>query len=659
MWVCPECGEIGATAGTCPRDRAVLVDSGDDELIGHTIGSYRIARRLGAGGMGEVYLGVHPDIGSRVAIKVLARDCLAQRDLVDRFFYEAQVVNKIRHENIVNVLDLSRLPDGRPFIIMEYLAGAPLSAVIDQRAPLPLGSLARIMGEILDALGAAHLAGIVHRDLKPDNIFITPNGRAKVLDFGIAKLLPEFGELAGATRTGAILGTPHYMAPEQAASQTIDARTDIYAAGVILFEGATATRPFVADSLFELLRMHVDDPPPAPRSLRAEMPAAYAEVMLCALAKAPEQRFASAQAMAAALRDATASLAAPEWDSLSITGDQGHFTIAPSGAASPVLTATPSPFAPTIAGNQNPATASAAPGSTADPGADATIPEVRRRGLPWATIAIAAIAATLGAALIAVLMQSDASSPPSAATSPGDASSPPTAPPAPAGVTGDASAVAPTPAAVPPATPTHHRPRPTRASRATPPPAAKSPPVDAAPTPTATAPLPAKPATAAPFTVAVDFDPRRFDARAYLPRAQLLARRLFSDAVLVEFDVSGVMANGLANLAMTRDIDANFWFRSPSRSKRPADIPRGVEIDITCMVYVEVNSSIVKIYPATREICNQPRRPRPRCSIGQVWKRAIELHAPADHAAKITYLDDGWFFTIGDDTFTESIPDDC
>src|SRR6185503_20147330 len=160
---------------------------------------------------------------------------------VDRFFAEAKAVNLIRHENIVNVLDLATLPDGRPYIIMEYLDGAPLASIIEyavqQRAPLPLGGLARLAAEVLDALAAAHAKGVVHRDLKPDNIFVTPAGHAKVLDFGIAKLQPELG--GSATHTGSLLGTPHYMSPEQAASRPVDQRTDLYAMGVILFECAT------------------------------------------------------------------------------------------------------------------------------------------------------------------------------------------------------------------------------------------------------------------------------------------------------------------------------------------------------------------------------------------------------------------------------------
>src|SRR3954469_721171 len=175
MFVCTECGSSQPVAGHCANDGTPLQPIGEDILLGTTIGVYRVARLLGIGGMGRVYKGVHPTIGSRVAIKVLSRECSDRRDLVDRFFAEAKAVNLIRHESIVNVLDLATLPDGRPYIIMEYLDGAPLASLIDygveHQAALPLGGIARLAAEVLDALAAAHGKGIVHRDLKPDNIF--------------------------------------------------------------------------------------------------------------------------------------------------------------------------------------------------------------------------------------------------------------------------------------------------------------------------------------------------------------------------------------------------------------------------------------------------------------------------------------------------------
>src|SRR5580698_379373 len=259
MFVCSECGASQGQAGFCPNDGTPLAPIGDDALLGAQIGPYRVARLLGIGGMGRVYKAVHPQIGSRVAIKVLSRECADRRDLVERFFSEARAVNVANHENIVNVTDLAMLPDGRPYIVMEYLDGAPLSSLIEQArqrgTPLPLGGVARLAAEVLEALAAAHAKGIVHRDLKPDNIYVLQSGRVKVLDFGVAKLRPELG--GSATHTGSLLGTPYYMSPEQASGRSVDARADIYAMGVILFECATLNKPFAAPALFDLLRMHI------------------------------------------------------------------------------------------------------------------------------------------------------------------------------------------------------------------------------------------------------------------------------------------------------------------------------------------------------------------------------------------------------------------
>ncbi len=314
MFVCPECGQLLAQAGACPADGTALIARGEDPIVGTSVGAYRVSRLLGVGGMGRVYKGVHPSIGSRVAIKVLSHECASRPDLVERFFSEARAVNLIRHESIVNVLDLNQLPDGRPFIIMEYLDGAPLNDIVEKVGPMPMGGVARLMGEVLDALGAAHAKGIVHRDLKPDNIYVTPAGHPKVLDFGIAKLRPELG--GSSTQTGSLLGTPHYMSPEQATGRGVDHRTDIYAIGVILFECMTGRRPFAADSLFDLLRQHVDEPPPSPRALRPDMPPALEQVILATLAKDPNQRFGSAGALTQALMAATSTLPPDQWTSV-------------------------------------------------------------------------------------------------------------------------------------------------------------------------------------------------------------------------------------------------------------------------------------------------------------------------------------------------------
>jgi serine/threonine-protein kinase len=350
MFVCPECGQSSELAGHCTSDGTRLADGSADPLLGQTIGSYRIARLIGAGGMGAVYKGVQPTIGSRVAIKVLSHDPARSPALVERFFAEARAVNVIRHEHIVNVLDLSALPDGRPYIVMEYLDGEPLTQLLQRHGALPLGTLARMLCEVLEALGAAHAKGVVHRDLKPDNLFVTPNGHIKVLDFGIAKLRGEIATPGDATRTGALLGTPHYMSPEQALARPVDARTDVYAVGVIGFEAATGRRLFDAGSLYELLRLHLEQTPPRPCALRPDIPVAYEAAILRALEKDPARRFQSAAELAHALGQAAQALPPHAFARL----NAGPGAIPSLGAASelplsPILPP-PAPIPPTYAG---------------------------------------------------------------------------------------------------------------------------------------------------------------------------------------------------------------------------------------------------------------------------------------------------------------------
>jgi serine/threonine protein kinase len=331
MFVCPECGQSWAEAGRCATDGATLAE-GDDALLGQMVGSYRVARLIGAGAMGLVYKGVQPTIGSRVAIKVLVGDAARTPGLVERFFAEARAVNLIRHENIVNVLDLAALPDGRPYIVMEYLDGEPLSALLGRLGPLPLGSLARLVSEVLGALGAAHQSGIVHRDLKPDNIFVTVGGHAKVLDFGIAKLKPEVLAMSDGTRTGSLLGTPYYMSPEQALGRAVDPRSDLYAAGVVLFECVTGHKPFSGTTLYDVLRQQVEQPPPPPRQFRGDLPLGYEQVVLRALQKDPAARYQSAFDFSAALGDAARALPEVAWTPLAV-GRAQHST-APMRAVS-------------------------------------------------------------------------------------------------------------------------------------------------------------------------------------------------------------------------------------------------------------------------------------------------------------------------------------
>jgi len=295
---CPTCShEYDDGVEYCPQDGTAL-PTATDPLIGQMVGHYRVASLIGEGGMGAVYLAVHPEIGSRVAVKVLHPDLARDKAAVDRFFSEARSVNLIHHENIVNILDLARLPDGRSYIVMEYLEGESLSSKLKKKGPFTPKEAIVTMLPVLAALQAAHERNIIHRDLKPDNIFVTRGGHVKVLDFGIAKLDVAHG--GAATRTGALLGTPLYMSPEQAAGRPsqIDHRSDIYSAGIILYELLTGKVPFYAESLYEVITKHLNEPPVPLRQVRPEIPEALEAAVLRALAKEKDQRFPTAAAMA-------------------------------------------------------------------------------------------------------------------------------------------------------------------------------------------------------------------------------------------------------------------------------------------------------------------------------------------------------------------------
>jgi serine/threonine-protein kinase len=276
-------------------------------VLGRTIGNYVVREKIGEGGMGVVYLAEHPRIGKKVAIKVLLPEYGHNPDVVARFFTEARAANAIRNEHIIDIIDFGELEDRSSYIIMEWLEGRSLTTALEKEGRFPLDRALHIAGGMGRALVAAHARGIVHRDLKPDNIYLIRRGNdpdfAKVLDFGIAKLL---GQEAGAgaelkTKTGAIIGTPMYMSPEQCRGIQVDERSDLYSFGVILYQMLTGRLPFVAEGLGELLLKHMTESPPPPRSLQPSIPERIEEVLLIALAKDPAHRFHKVEAMLAAL----------------------------------------------------------------------------------------------------------------------------------------------------------------------------------------------------------------------------------------------------------------------------------------------------------------------------------------------------------------------
>ena len=639
--VCGTCGMRYPQAGACPRDGGQLAVA-EDPLLGSQVGRYRLVRVLGQGGMGRVYAAVQPDVGSHVAIKVITEEFARDRELAERFFAEARAVNLIRHENIVNVLDLTTLPDGRPVIVMELIDGHTLRAIV-RAGPTPLGGVIHVMIDVLSALAAAHAAGVVHRDLKPDNILVTASGRAKVLDFGIAKLARALpGQLGPRTRTGAVLGTPEYMAPEQISGGEVDARTDIYAAGVVLFEAMTGQRPFDGASDFEVMRAHVDLAPPSVRALRPEIPVELEQVIACALAKRPAERFANATAMANALYGVSARLGAEHWRSLTPEGRAISRPFAPASAPAPRGFVEHPPER-----SASLPTARATPGSRDRDIAATHIDRVpaaaARSRRPMVIGAVLAVGAIVAVVAVAARSDSSARDP---AISTGSSTLP-------APVAADAApGRGPERVATPTATVVNPTPHPATPARAEPAVAAVA----------SVMPVPAQ---ATGGYRPIDYDPKRFDVSAYAPRALAIARAIYPDAGFVDLHAANVFPSGRTDLGLGDDFSTSFSFRSPAHSARPAGVPKNLAVEILCYVHVTVGVRKIQVLTAASALdpnCRAQIRGLPRCTLAEVWARARETGADPETVAKIAFLDDGrWFF---DTDFakpggTAEFSDDC
>ena len=265
-------------------------------MIGQTLGHYRIQEKLGSGGMGEVYLGHDERLERDVAIKVLPAGALADEGARRRFRNEALALAKLSHPNIEAVYDFDT-QDGTDFLVMEYVPGPTLSEKLAAEA-LPEKEIVRLGAQLAEGLAAAHGQGIVHRDLKPANLRLTPDGRLKILDFGLARLLrPEAEQQATASITAAhaVVGTLPYMAPEQLRGEAVDARTDLYAAGVVLFEMATGRQPFQEKVTTALMHAILHQPCPSPRRFRGALSSRLEQIIEKCLDKNPERRFQSAR----------------------------------------------------------------------------------------------------------------------------------------------------------------------------------------------------------------------------------------------------------------------------------------------------------------------------------------------------------------------------
>jgi tetratricopeptide (TPR) repeat protein len=320
MASCASCAwEVQLEDTFCPRCGAPVVDA----MIGSVVGDrYRVVSRIGVGGMGAVYRAEHTMMRRDFAIKVLLPELGGKDEFARRFEREAESASRLAHPNIIAVTDFGRTDAGALFLAMEFLAGHSLSSVI-AGGPVPRERALRIIRQILRGLDHAHAAGIVHRDLKPDNIMLVErDGQSdvvKILDFGIAKVTAPTSGNGGAngtvlTQAGVIFGTPDYLSPEQALGEVVDARADIYAAGVILYEMLAGRKPFESEDKVKIISMHLAHAPPRLREANpaVEVPVALEQAVLQALEKSRENRFATAAAFLQALEDAEALADGPD-----------------------------------------------------------------------------------------------------------------------------------------------------------------------------------------------------------------------------------------------------------------------------------------------------------------------------------------------------------
>jgi eukaryotic-like serine/threonine-protein kinase len=346
------------------------------EVAGNTLvdGRYRILRRIGSGGMADVYCAEDSHLGRQVAIKVLHRRFAQDQEFVERFRREAKSAAGLNHPNVVGVFDRGE-HEGTYYIAMEFLTGRTLKDIVTSEAPLPQERVIDVGTQILEAAGFAHRHGVIHRDFKPHNVIVDEHGHAKVTDFGIAR--------AGAsemTETGSIMGTAQYLSPEQAQGHAVTATSDIYSIGVMLYEMLAGRLPFEGDSAVAVALKHLSEPPAPISQWRPDVHPALEAVVMAALAKDPAQRWQSAEDLAAALEAARAQIEAGH------NGGQDTASFAPIPMPADDATAVTQPA-----------------GATAPALAPVTAPrEERERRWPWFTIGILTLA--LVAALLYVIL---------------------------------------------------------------------------------------------------------------------------------------------------------------------------------------------------------------------------------------------------------------
>lgn len=330
MKTCPMCGrKWTATMRFCPMDGARLPEGSTpptldplevptfisepkargDSLIGQIFeGKYLILSKIGQGATGAIYRGERKNIGDQVAVKVLKPEFVADYAATERFRREALALGRIHHPNAISIYDFGISADGQAFLVMELLSGRTMRTILQEEQMLEVRRAVNLITQVCAALNAAHRSKIIHRDLKPENImieFYEGQGEvAKVIDFGLARLKLTGKLVQTLTEQGRVAGTPYYMSPEQWMDKPLDARTDIYGLGVILYEMLTGCVPFNAATVMQLASKHVKTPPQPPHTLRRDLPISVSEVVLKALAKSPDDRPSTTLEFAERLQEA-------------------------------------------------------------------------------------------------------------------------------------------------------------------------------------------------------------------------------------------------------------------------------------------------------------------------------------------------------------------
>ncbi len=342
---CPECyRQFEGDVDNCPHDATILRGPDNDPLIGNLFAErYLIESILGMGGMSIVYRAQHSLMNRTVAIKMLHQNMKEDSVALERFRLEAQAASSLSHQNVITVYDFGISPSGEPFFVMDCIEGESLEKLIDRKGRVHYGRAIAIFKQVCDGLEEAHKKGIIHRDLKPANVILMRRDdgseMVKLVDFGIAKLLPQSGKMQQQlTKTGEVFGSPIYMSPEQCLGRELDTRSDIYALGCLMYEAVAGEPPFIGNSFLETMNMHVDNHPKliSEKAPGSEVPAELEAAILCCLSKDPDIRFQTAGELHDVLSSIASALGGGKDQSSSISISGPHPVLRPQKKKAPV-----------------------------------------------------------------------------------------------------------------------------------------------------------------------------------------------------------------------------------------------------------------------------------------------------------------------------------